>query len=129
LADTDDIAPMAERRRERYTDYEGFWRVAVDAVETHRRRLAGLIEAGNVVAVTARDDNGRLLGYLFAVVSATPAVYDPDRYTAIGDDFAVDDDLRATTGLELLHAAQRRLAERGVTRVVVVTAHEDEPNA
>lgn len=121
------IAELAARMRERYEHYEPrFWRVAEGATEIHELWLAHLLDDERTLALVAEDD-GEVVGYLFATVAIAPPVYDPGPSATI-DDFAVTRDaMWAGVGVDLLREAQRRLGQRGVGQVVVVCGHRDEP--
>jgi len=129
LATADDvpaIAALAARKREQYATYEAqFWRISKDADSVHPLWLGHLIEDEGTVALVAEAD-GVFAGYLFATITFVPPVYDPGA-TATIDDFAVSDNtFWPTVGVELVHEAKRRLAEKKVVQVVVVCGHRDE---
>jgi GNAT superfamily N-acetyltransferase len=126
-AEVDPIAVLAERRRERYAGYEPqFWGIAEDATTKHRPWLVSLIENEEVISLVATDEDGVVRGYLFAAIIFTPPVIDAGGETAFVDDFAVDDDeLWSSLGAELLRHARRRLAERAVAQIAVVTGYRD----
>jgi predicted N-acetyltransferase YhbS len=126
-ADLDQIAVLAQRRRERYAEYEPqFWGIAEDATNRHRPWLASLIENEEVTSLVATDEHGVVRGYLFAAIIFTPPVIDAGGETAFVDDFAVDnDELWSSLGAELLRHARRHLGGRGVAQIAVVTGHRD----
>jgi hypothetical protein len=125
VADVDDIAALAARKRDQYEQYEAqFWRVSPDATEVHPLWLAHLIEDDGTIALVAEVDD-EFAGYTFATVTFVPPVYDPGA-TATIDDFAVTaDDLWPTVGVGLVREAQSRLRSLNVVQLVVVCGHRD----
>jgi len=122
------MAALAQARRLEYQAAQPqFWRVAENAVETHRSYLASLVDSPDVVALVARSHE-RLHGFVVASLVSPPPVYQPGGRTGLIDDFVVADQrLWDTVGRALLSTAQRRLSELGAAQVVVVCGHHDQP--
>lgn len=127
--DVADIAALAQSRRLAYERAQPqFWRVAEDAVARHAPYLTAQIEDLGVVSLVARDEDGRLLGYLVASLVPAPPVYEPGGPSGFVDDFACSSPAEwPTVGVALLTAARAELARRGAAQVVVVCGHHDEP--
>jgi ribosomal protein S18 acetylase RimI-like enzyme len=124
-ADVGAIAAMASARRAQYARYQPvFWAPAPGAEEMHKPYLAKLVSDEDVISVVA-EEPGTLTGFVIAVITGAPAVYDPGGRTCQIDDFVVAPGRWPSTGRQLLAAALERAADRGAVQAVVVTAHLD----
>ncbi len=124
-ADVSAIAAMASARRTQYARYQPvFWAPARDAEELHKPYLAKLVSDEDVISLVA-EESGTLTGFVIAMITGAPAVYDPGGPTCQIDDFVVVPGRWGSTGTQLLAAALERAAGRGAVQAVVVTAHLD----
>ncbi len=81
-----------------------------------------------MVTLVSCDEDDEVTGYLFATIVSAPPVYDPGGPTGLIDDFSVTSSEHwASVGVELLAEARDRLASRGVSQLVVVCGHHDQP--
>lgn len=125
VGDVDAIAAMASARRNQYALYQPvFWAPAPNAEELHKPYLAKLVSDDNVISLVA-EESGTLTGFIIAMITGAPPVYDPGGRTCQIDDFAVAPGRWDSTGRQLLTSALERAADRGAVQAVVVTAHLD----
>jgi GNAT superfamily N-acetyltransferase len=119
------IAAMASARRSQYARYQPvFWAPAPGSEELHKPYLAKLVSDENVITLVA-EESGTVTGFVIAMITGAPPVYDPGGQTCQIDDFAVAPGRWDSTGTQLLKAALERAAERGAVQAVVVTANLD----
>ncbi len=122
------MATLASMRREQYARYQPvYWRPAADAQEKQRPYFAKLVAHDEVICLVS-EEAGQVTGFLIAMLTAAPGVYDPGGLTCQIDDFVVVTAARwPTTGVQLLRAGLAEAARRGAIQAVVVTGHLDQP--
>jgi GNAT superfamily N-acetyltransferase len=122
------MAALAAMRREQYSRYQPvYWRPAADARDKQRPYFAKLVAHDQVICLVS-EEAGQVTGFLIAMLTSAPGVYDPGGPTGQIDDFVVLTPERwSTTGVQLLRAALAEVASRGAIQAVVVAGHLDEP--
>jgi len=104
-----------------------FWRPAADAQHKQRPYLAKLVASDDVITLVS-DQAGQVTGFLIAILTAAPGVYDPGGLTCQIDDFvAAQAGEWPTAGAELLRAGLAEAGRRGAIQAIVVTGHLDQP--
>jgi GNAT superfamily N-acetyltransferase len=123
------MADLAEQKREQYKAYAPvFHRPKAGARSVHEPFLASLVEDDDKVTLVHEASDGRIDGFLVAMLFPAPPVYDPGGATCSVDDFALaSPDLWETVGRALLEEAISRTRERGAVQTVVVCGPQDEP--
>ncbi|MEJ1967902.1 MAG: GNAT family N-acetyltransferase [Rhizomicrobium sp.] len=124
-ADLDAAAAMAEARRVRYEAFEPvFWKRQPGSEALSRAWFAHLLARPETVFLVA-EWGGSPTGFLIAVPTPAPPVYEAGP-TAMIDDFCVEDPaLWASVGPPLLREARARLKERGFRQIVVISGAKD----
>ncbi len=116
---------MASARRTQYALYQPvFWAPAPNAEELQKPYFAKLVRDQDVITLVA-EDSGTVTGFVIAMITGAPPVYNPGGRTCQIDDFVVAPGRWQSTGTQLLAAALERAADRGAVQAVVVTAHLD----
>ena len=108
---------------EAFVDNPLFVPIEFDAFADLYRPLAGLIDPE--LTLTARDSNGKLLGFCFAF----PDLFDAERRSLVLKTVAVRRD-RLGTGLgsRLVQVVHQRAHERGIDRIYHALMHENNPS-
>jgi hypothetical protein len=125
-SDLDSIAALAELKRIQYEAYQPvFHRRAANALNDHRVFLKSLLTRDNTLLLVAEQD-GKVVGFVFASVVEAPRVYDPQGKICFIDDFMVEDPkLWTTVGRELAEAAFQGSRPMGAVLANIVCGPQD----
>jgi GNAT superfamily N-acetyltransferase len=129
-SDAAQAARLAAVKREEYEQYSPvFWRVAEGALAIHEPFLARCIEDTASFASFAFREGGELRGIAIAARKVFPPPFrsDPEPSWLVDDFFVSSGELWATVGTALLSAVAAAATDGGATRVIVLSAHRDEP--
>jgi hypothetical protein len=124
--DLDAIAALAEKKRIQYEGYQPvFHRRAPNALGDHTAFLRTLVTKDHTLLLVAEQD-GRVVGFVFAAVVEAPRVYDPHGGICFIDDFMVEDpSLWHTVGRDLAQAAFEGSKALGAVLANVVCGPKD----
>jgi hypothetical protein len=127
-ADVEAMVTLASMRRAQYAEYQPvFWRPAANAQDEQRPYFTELVARDEVICLVS-EEAGQVTGFLIAMLTPAPGVYDPGGPACQIDDFVVITAASwSTTGVPLLRAGLAEAARRGAVQAVVVTAQLDQP--
>jgi GNAT superfamily N-acetyltransferase len=127
--DAERCAALAEEKREQYESYAPvFHRPKAGARELHAAFLTTLIEDEEKISLVHDAEDDHVDGFLIAILTAPPPVYDPGGLTCVVDDFVVESpELWASVGRQLLEDAIEAAKRCGAVQSVVVCGPHDEP--
>lgn len=123
-AKVEDVAAMValiEASRTRLEEWQPqFWRKA-EASAAMSDGWFGVLVGNPEIITLVSDTDGKIDGFLIAMLQDSPPVYAPGGKTCLIDDFAVAaDDLWRSAGRDLLHAALAQAKGKGAIQTVVV---------
>ncbi|MEX0840437.1 MAG: N-acetyltransferase [Parvibaculum sp.] len=123
-AKAEDVAAMValiEAARRRLEEWQPqFWRKAEASAAMSEGWFGVLVGNPEIITLVSETD-GKIDGFLIAMLQDAPPVYSPGGKTCLIDDFAVaGDDLWPGTGRDLLRTALARARDKGATQTVVV---------
>jgi hypothetical protein len=104
-----------------------FWRKSPDASEKQTPFFHSMLGRENTIALVCEED-GVIVGFVFAGIGNAPPVYDPGGLVCVIDDYGLaSEDLWPTVGKALLDEALTQAKERGAVLCVVICPHLDIP--
>lgn len=126
-ADLAAMVALIEQRRFEYEQYEPvFWKKASDSAEKTEPFFKSLLTNERATALVAYDDE-QLVGFLIAINTPAPPVYEPGGTTILVDDFCVADaSLWPSVGRSLLDQLEVIGREAGWRQYVVVSGKADQ---
>lgn len=121
------MVALIERRRVQYEKYEPvFWKKAVDSAEKTEPFFKSLLTNERATTLVAYDGEN-LVGFLIAINTPAPPVYEPGGTTILVDDFCVADaSLWPSVGRALLDRLETIGREAGWRQYVVVSGKADQ---
>lgn len=127
-SDLDAIADLAEKKRIQYERYQPvFHRRASNALSDHKAFLKTLLAKENTVLLVAEQE-GQVLGFVYAALVTAPQVYDPQGKICFIDDFMVKDpSLWSSVGRDLAKAAFDQCKSQGAVLANIVCGPKDAP--
>lgn len=129
VGDAHQAALLADAKRVEYERYSPvFWRPAENAVERHEPWLEKCLSDDGHTSYAARDEE-RLVGIVIAAHTVFPPPFgsDPEPSWLVDDFFVDSENDWQSFGTQLLEAVEQAARGSGASRMVVLSAHKDEP--
>jgi GNAT superfamily N-acetyltransferase len=127
LSDIPQMVNLADRERtQRAIREPEFFRKASNGSDAQAKWLQVQLPDSRTIALCS-EAAGKLTGFVIAVLTPAPPVYDPGGLTALIHDFVVDDPEQWTTvGIELIDEVSAQVKAKGAVQMVVVCTLADE---